>query len=243
MLQFKKILLPICLIGLAACGNGDVLDTTRPEVTDTVPLDGATEVALNSAILVRFNEDIDPATITTTTFLLTDADDNAVAGSVEVDATNQIVVFTPTENLASDTIYTATVTEDIEDSDENNLENDLGWTFTTGVITDVVAITIESVDPDNGDTNVDRDDSVLITFSESVNPMTLTSTSVTIEDADAALVDVDLSYDVETATLTVDPTDDLDNDAEYTVLVTTDVQDLAGNALTTEATWSFTTDV
>jgi hypothetical protein len=242
MLQFKKNLLPLCLIGLAACGNGNVLDKTRPEVAATVPADGSSDVKLNRAILVHFDEEIDAATITTTSFLLTDADDNSIAGSVEMDTTNRIAVFTPVENLEADTTYTVTVTEVIEDSHDNNLENNFGWTFTTGSDTDTTSITIESIEPDNGDINVDRNDSVVIVFSETVNPMTLTSSSITIEDADSDSVDVDLSYNVETATLTVDPTNNLTSNTEYTVFVTTDVQDLAGNDLNTEATWTFTTD-
>ncbi len=241
MFQYKKIILSLSLIGLVSCGNGDILDTTRPEVTDTVPTDGAESVAINSVVVVRFNEDIDDATVTTTTFTLVDADDNSVAGSVEVDSTNHIAVFTPTENLDVSTAYTATVTTGIEDSDENNLEADFGWTFTTGVDLDVVALTLDSTTPEDADANVDRGDSITVTFSESANPITLTTSALTIIDEDSNVVDYDLSYDVDTETVTLNPNADLDSNADYTVTVTTDVEDLAGNNLVADSTWTFTT--
>ncbi len=230
------------MLGLVACGNGDILDNTSPEVSDTVPEDGDDNVAINRAIVVRFNEDIDEATLTTTSFTLTDADDNAVTGTVAVDSSNQIAVFTPSDNLAISTTYTATVTTDVEDSDENNLEGDTGWTFTTGIAADSAAPTLTTVDPEDDDTNVDRDRDVIVTFSEAMNPLTLTTSSFTIIDADDNLVDGDLSFDVATETLTFNPDENFQRNTEYTVTVTTDSEDLAGNALISDSVWVFTTE-
>ncbi len=50
-------------------------DTTPPAVTSTAPSDGATNVAIGTAVTATFSEALDPATITTATFELRDAGD------------------------------------------------------------------------------------------------------------------------------------------------------------------------
>src|SRR6185369_8006209 len=45
--------------------TGTTPDTTHPTVTATVPIDGATNVAINQTIGATFSEDMDPSKITT----------------------------------------------------------------------------------------------------------------------------------------------------------------------------------
>ena len=64
---------------------------------------------INHEIVVSFNQEMDPATLDTTTFTVTGPGLTPVAGSVSYDATNNIAIFTPTSLLAVSTTLTGTI--------------------------------------------------------------------------------------------------------------------------------------
>lgn len=227
--------------GAIACGNGDTFDKTRPLIVVTEPVNGETGVPVNRAILISFDEDLDASSVSVTSFGLEDVEANSVAGSVSIDYDNHVAIFTPTDNLDRSTVYTATVTTGIEDDEGNSLKSDASWTFTTGSSSDNSVPVVTSTEPDDGDGSVSNDDSLSITFSEPMNPATLTTSYVTIIDENSNLVSGSLSYNVATDTLSFDPDDSLDASTIFTGTVTTDAEDLAGNNLANDYTWTFTT--
>ena len=79
-----------------------------------------------------------------------------------------------------------------------------------------------------------------VTFSEAVDPATVTASSVRLR-AQGAGADVPATAIVLGAMVTLDPTSDLDPYTSYTVTVTTAVTDLAGNPLAATESWSFAT--
>jgi hypothetical protein len=106
-------------------------DTTAPTVSSTLPDNNATGVPVGSTVTATFNEAIDPATVTTASFLLQAGGDN-VAGVVALNGAGTIATFTPSAPLQDNTAYTATLTTDITDVSGNPLEADYVWSFTTG---------------------------------------------------------------------------------------------------------------
>jgi hypothetical protein len=100
-------------------------------VTVVSPLLGATGVAINGAIKVTFNKVMDPLTLNTSTFTVTAAD-SSVTGTVTLAPLGKIATFQPTGNLATNTLYTATVTTGAKDLAGNALASSKVWTFTTG---------------------------------------------------------------------------------------------------------------
>jgi alpha-tubulin suppressor-like RCC1 family protein len=98
-----------------------------PTVTSTVPVNGATDVEIDSAMQVTFSEPMDPTSITTATFTL----DRGVTGVVTYNALTNTATFTPTSNLDPYTLYTATVTTGVRDSAGNHMAANYTWTFTT----------------------------------------------------------------------------------------------------------------
>jgi hypothetical protein len=113
--------------------SGMTIDTVAPTVTSTTPVDDATGVALNRAISANVSEALNPATVDTSTFTLSD-DTSEVIG--DVDYSNKVLTFTPTENLAAGILYTATLTTEITDlaTSANPLAADVVWSFTTGTV-------------------------------------------------------------------------------------------------------------
>jgi hypothetical protein len=94
-------------------------------------------VALNASVNATFDEAMDPATISATTFTLATSAVPAVpvTGVVTYDAVNNIATFTPSSNLAASTSYTATVTTGATDLAANALGAGIvpnPWSFTTG---------------------------------------------------------------------------------------------------------------
>jgi hypothetical protein len=111
---------------IAGCGGGNADKVT---VIATNPLNGAVNVPTNSTIAAGFTTDIDPATITNSTFSVTQAG-NPVAGTIA--ASGRTAVFTPDAELAPNTTYTATLAAGIMDQNKSPLRTDKVWTFTTG---------------------------------------------------------------------------------------------------------------
>ena len=113
--------------GEAGAGPGPA--GTTPTVSSTTPDDLATGVAINRNIAASFSEAMDAATITTATFTLTQ-------GGTPVPATvtyaGTVATLNPTDNLAGDSVFTATITTGAKDLAGNALAVDKTWSFTTG---------------------------------------------------------------------------------------------------------------
>lgn len=113
-------------------------DLTAPTITLTAPADGDTNVVLNSSVNATFDEDMDPETIDATSFTLAPSADLTAleTGEVTYDPENRIATFNPSSDLASNTQYTAEVTNATTDLAGNALDVAGGvtnpWVFTTG---------------------------------------------------------------------------------------------------------------
>ena len=110
------------------------VDTTSPTVTAVVPAADAVDVAINTPVTATFSEELNPATVNTTTFELRDAADNVVAATVSYDGVSQTANLSPSEPLANGTLYTATVkgsAAGVTDLAGNALTSDYSWSFTT----------------------------------------------------------------------------------------------------------------
>jgi hypothetical protein len=116
----------------------------------------------------------------------------------------------------------------------------------TPPVTDTTAPSISAVSPSNGATNVSTSTSIAATFSEALDPATINANTFVLQDANNALVPATVTYDAASRTATLQPSNLLATGATYRATLrggTTQprVQDLAGNALATNSTWSFTT--
>jgi hypothetical protein len=104
-------------------------DTIAPTVSFTDPDDLATRVAVNGTIAATFSEAMDPATITTATFVLRKG---TTPVPCAVECVGTVATLYPTRNLAVNTTYTATITTGANDLEGNALAVAKTWRFTTG---------------------------------------------------------------------------------------------------------------
>ena len=182
-----------------------------------------------------FSEFMDPLTITTETFTLKQGT-TPVSGIVTYAGVT--ATFTPTSNLAANTTYTVTITTGAKDLAGNALASDFSVSWTTGSSTDTTAPTVSSTGAPNGATGLPINRKATVVFSEFMDPLTITTETFTLKQGTTPVSGI-VTYAGVTATFT--PASNLENNTEYTVTITTGAKDLAGNALASDFSVSWTT--
>lgn len=221
-------------------------DTTAPTVDSISPSDGAAAVDVGVHPTATFSEPMDAATITSATVHLSGPGD-PVAATVAYDADTRVATLTPTSPLATSTTYTMTVeggAGGAADEAGNPLAADTTWSFTTAAPPgpDTTPPTITAMTPANGATGVALNVAPTVTFSEPMDPATITTTTVQLNGPGG--VSATVAYDAATRRVTLTPASPLADSTTYTVVVkgrNKGVADTAGNTLAANASWSFTT--
>ncbi len=111
-------------------------DNTPPTIVNSSPVNGATTIAINTAVSAVFNEAIDPATINGSTFELRNASNVLVPATVTYNTSTRTALLTPTSALNYSTVYTAklfggTGSTVIKDIAGNALAANYIFSFTT----------------------------------------------------------------------------------------------------------------
>src|SRR5919112_5861496 len=110
---------------------------------------------------------------------------------------------------------------------------------------DTVAPTVSGVAPADGTTDAAVTANVEATFSEAMEPTTISDSTFTLaKQGSSQSVAASVSYDAATKKATLDPSTELDPGATYSATVkggTVGAKDLAGNPLGVDKTWSFGT--
>jgi WD40 repeat protein len=114
-------------------------------------------------------------------------------------------------------------------------------TYTATYGADTTPPTVTSTSPANGATGVTQLPTVTATFSESVDPATITTANFQLQAGSNLPVSATVSYDESTHTAKLTPSAMLAGSTIYTAKVLTGIKDLSGNALAVPYTWSFTT--
>jgi hypothetical protein len=105
--------------------------STPPQVSSTNPQDRADDVPPDIHPTATFSNDMDRATINTSTFKLLEQDGLApVGGRVDYDESTRVATFTPSAPLENGRRYGATITAGVKDQAGNALAEDHTWHFT-----------------------------------------------------------------------------------------------------------------
>jgi hypothetical protein len=217
---------------------------TRPMVTSTIPANLATDVHLNQGISATFSKAMNLATINGTTFTLTGPGTSAVSGLVAYAAIGKSLIFTPTANLPPNTLFTATITTGATALEGKALASNYVWTFTTGTSLATIVPELVSTVPANAATDVPLNQAVSATFTEAMNPLTITTATFQLTGSGGIQVAGTVSYDAINLIATFTPTVALTTNSGYIASLTSGVTDLAGNPLGTTGVsnpWNFTT--
>lgn len=222
-------------------------DHAPPIVIQTLPADGALEVPLNSTLTATFDDDIVAASIGTSNFRLTYLDhlgaEYNVACAFDYNPDIHTATLSPDEALQNDTTYTATIAVDqglvVEDMAGNPMQQAKQWSFNTfRPLED--SPRVQSRAPDQNAMGVALTTDVDIGFSEPILALTISADSIYLQH-NGAIVQCHITYNEQQHIVTLNPMEDLMAGSTYTVVVTTDITDLAGYPMSSTASWSFVT--
>jgi outer membrane protein assembly factor BamB len=213
-------------------------DTVPPAVLTTSPFNYSTTVPAYSTVTATFSEAIDSATLTAASFTLMEVNGTTltpVSGSVTY--SGNTATFTPSTFLTPSTVYMAKITTGVKDLAGNALGSNYLWQFKTSA-PDTTPPTVISTSPVNSASAVAIDSAVTATFSELVDPATITTAEFTLMSGTTP-VSGSVTYSGTTATFK--PSTILAYSTLYTATINTGVEDLAGNSMSINYSWTFTT--
>jgi hypothetical protein len=250
----------LLLTAMAGCGGGldPILGNPGvalvPAVSTTTPLAAAAGVDTHAVVQATFNKPMSAASITAASFTLACPAATPVAATVAYAAVTQIATLTPSAPLPPNTLCVATVGNGVQDTSGIPLAAAFAWSFTTSAATalDTTRPTVTVTLPALGAVAVANNTRITATFSEPMNPATLTTASVTLTNTTlGAAVPGTVTYAAASRTATFTPTAaTLANGTLYTATITSAATDLAGNALAGNTAvlpgagnqvWTFTT--
>jgi hypothetical protein len=196
-------------------------DTTAPSVVATDPPTGATGVGVGSPVIVTWSEEVDPVSASLQVSLYNTG--AVVAGSVAV--TGNLFSWTPATPMPGSTMmYVSGNAQDLA----GNTGSTPSISFTTAATPDTTPPSVLSVAPSDGSTGVSPRATIVLTFSESLNPSTVNNDTFTVfAGGSERTPSIYRSADNRTVSLL----GTWPADALVTVVATAGVQDLSGNVL------------
>ncbi|MCD6167048.1 carboxypeptidase regulatory-like domain-containing protein, partial [bacterium] len=226
-----------------------------PFVLGTQPFDGAMNVALNTKILIKFAEPLNPDSVNAQNIKLykvvhteTGKQETQVSlsdSNFSLDVTGAILTITPSSALSSDSDYEIRVSGAVQSvngvwlGDPGKNENTSSFIvfrshFTTGSTLDTTGPTIVGTKPQDGAVDVPiNKGKVIIQFSEAMNPSTVNANTVKLKRGSNVVSSI-VEYDPIEKSAKIIPLSLLATGAQYTIYVkggTGGVEDLAGNTL------------
>jgi hypothetical protein len=204
-----------------------------PSVVSVAPFSGNSAACPNSLITATFTQPMNGATLNTNTFTVT-GPSGAVTGQVSYDAGSNTAIFSPAAALGLSTAYTATITTGAANTTGIPLAANFTWNFTTANASCVGTPAVVSDTPADG---ACPNAAVTATFNEAMNPATINASTLTLSPGATGTV----TYATSSETATFTPSAALELNTAYTATVTTGAQDLLGDALASNFTWTFST--
>lgn len=232
---------------LAGCGSGSSgsLPAFASPVVPVAPRANATSVPINTrTITAAFVKAIDAGTLTPQSFRLACPTGTPITGTVTYLATSRVATLTlaPVADLPQGIVCTVTLTTAIKDTTGIALASNFQWTFTTGSTQDSTAPTVSTPIPLDNAIGVPVNTAVTVVFNEAMDPLTITPTSFVLACPGGTPMTGTVVYGVTGNVATYTPTPGtLPANTLCSASITTDVRDLAGNALATPYSWTFTT--
>ena len=107
-------------------GTLSISEYQPPIVTVVYPNDGATDVPVTATISATFSKAMNTTSVEGAFSIVP-----TIAGTFSWTDGDTKMIFTPSADLAYNTTYTATISTTAKDLEENHLESDYIWSFTT----------------------------------------------------------------------------------------------------------------
>jgi hypothetical protein len=209
--------------------------TPDPTSNPVVPED--VTVPINQIVSADFSEAMNPTTIVSANFTLTylvAGVPTPVSGLVAYAGIGNQLVFVPSANLLPGTTYTATISTGVQSLTGVAMATPYTWIFKTSAAVVTSGPEVELTVPASGATGVDLNQAVSATFSEAMNPLTLTNATYQLytgTSASGTPLPATITYDPVNFIATLTPTNPLAASTHYTAIVTDGATDQFGNPL------------
>jgi hypothetical protein len=153
----------------------NVRDVVAPDVVSVLPAAGATGVEPTAPIVVRFSEAIDRASVTAASARVTSAG-AVVQTTASFSDGDRTLTLTPASALKLNTTFAIEVSTQVKDAAGNALSSPLATTFKTKS-PDVVSPKVATIVPADQSVNVAVGADVRVTFTEPIDPATISPAS------------------------------------------------------------------
>ena len=119
--------------GAAAAAGAAADEKEPPNVLNTIPADGATQVHITSLISATFSEPMSSPTINENTFTIRRADDEStlIKGALSLSPDGKTAIFDPDQDFSPNTKYIAEIGTGAKDLAGNALVSTKRWSFST----------------------------------------------------------------------------------------------------------------
>ena len=231
-------------VGTVAPVVVQVLDVVAPAVAAITPVNGATGVDPQAVVIVEFSEPMNGAMLTPANLLLVRGPTPEPV-DISVSPDGRSAILTPvTRPLALNTAFTLTIAANVADPAGNVLGTPYTSTFRTAS-PDTTAPRVQTTSPVAGAAGVGLTAPIDVTFTEPVDPATVTPQSfrVSIGGSPVAGTRQIINSNALARFVSTEP---LPTDAGVVVELTSAITDTAGNALADSdgavlsAPWAFT---
>lgn len=229
--SLSYLLLISLFLWLPACGGGG--ESLGPVVTQTAPPPEMKNVPVDAQVQATFSYPVDPATVNKDTFFIV----GGISGAVTYQ--DQTAIFTPAVPFERGKKYDVVMTTGIKDLDGIPLSSIVTWFFITEGDPVTAGPTITSTVPVDGATGVSPNAPIMVAFSKPMNPATINANTFVVSSVSSGAVAGTIDYQEETRTAIFVLSKSLNPSTDYTVTITTAVQDQTGVPLAQEKKWSF----
>ncbi|MCP4275063.1 MAG: Ig-like domain-containing protein, partial [Gammaproteobacteria bacterium] len=212
-----------------------ITDNTAPTLVSVSPADDATNVGLNTPVVWTFSEPVwfYSSPIENYVYLYVGSSSNRLPGDLSWNVDHTSLTFTPSVAYPANTVIRMDPSfQYLYDTAGNGgVHSSVYYSqFTTeSGSDDTTAPTVTQVIPQDGAIDIDRSNTVVLTFSEPLDYSTLSTENFGLyANGEGISTTVSRSYDNRTVTLTSSA---IPGDSVISVIATDGVQDLSGNSL------------
>ncbi|MGH9348402.1 MAG: Ig-like domain-containing protein [Vicinamibacterales bacterium] len=218
--------------------------TIAPDTTATAPepirINPAQTSGLprNVVFDLEFNEPLDASTVDASTVRLVDAASVVVASTVSLRG-DRTIRLVPSAPLDASAPYAFIVTTGVRDLQGTAMAFDFAFGVTTGDAIDSVPPATAAVTPPAGATNVGINALVRVSFSEPINPLTVSGSTIRVSGGSLTLMPASISFNSTNTEVTITPLEAMPDLTDVSVTIA-GVEDWAGNPVA-ETTTVFAT--
>lgn len=219
-------------------------DLTQPKILSVYPANAAANVSVTSDIVITFSKPIDETTLTDKTCYLESGGIKHGVKYIPVGSSTNIILVAIDSALKYGATYNIHVTKEVNDLKGNTLETIFQSNFATAN-PDLTIPEITSTYPTDEADSVYVMEKIIVFFSKPMNRSSVeNSFTLTWAEGTPAVikkVDGSFNWDSENKTVSFIPATSLKEGTVYTVKVTLAATDLAGNHMTVDKSFTFTT--